>query len=250
MTWYKVLAKDGSAIHGTGVWSLPQDGRPGAWMPEIEQLEPCVSGYHLVRRDGLVEWLGPVISEAEPYPEARWVEKDAHVRVFSRARAVLLLDAWTERTARLFAADCAERVVHLTGPDQRCVESIRVARAYARGEATAEELRAASAAAWAARDAAWAAWAARAARAEWAAARDAMDAAWAARAAWDDARAAASAAAGAAARAAWDDAWAAARAAARDAARAASADARAAAGGGETTWQTERLFQYLTREVA
>lgn len=57
-----------------------------------------------------------------------------------RARLLRRLDTWTERTARLFACDCAERVVHLLGPDKRCAHVIAVAREYANGNATASEL--------------------------------------------------------------------------------------------------------------
>lgn len=110
-----------------------------------------------------------------------------------------------DRLARMFACDCAERVLvcwykHYP-KDHRPKEAICVARKFAQGEASQEELDAARAAWDAARaawDAAMAAWAA-ASAAAWAAARDARDAA----------TAAASAAATAAAWAAWDAAMAA-----------------------------------------
>ena len=110
-----------------------------------------------------------------------------------------------DKIARLFACDCAERVLPLFEKeepnDKRPRQTIEVARKYARSEATQEELDtawdAARVAAWTA-DGAAAEDAARAAA--WAAA---WDAAWAA--AWDAAGAAAKAAAGAAAwAAAWD----------------------------------------------
>jgi hypothetical protein len=124
---------------------------------------------------------------------------------------------------RLFACDCAERVLPIferSQPgDSRPRHAIETARRFARGEATSEEKDAAGDAAWAA---------------AWAAAGDAAGAAaWAA--AGDAARAAAGAAAWAAARAA---AWAAARAAAGDAAGDAAWDA-------ERQWQTQRLRQII-----
>jgi Imm-5 like putative immunity protein len=139
------------------------------------------------------------------------------------------------RLARIFACDCAERVLPIfereRPHDARPRAAIGVARRYAASRATNEE-----------RDAAWAAAGDAARDAAWAAAGDAArDAAWAAAgaaalaAAGDAARAAARdaawAAAGAAARdAAWDAAWAAAGAAAWAAAGAAAgAAARAAA---------------------
>jgi len=147
---------------------------------------------------------------------------------------------------RHFAVDCAERVRHLM-TDERILNVLAVARRYAEGEATDEELlaardaasdaardaaraagsdaSAAASAAWAAASAAWAA-ASAAWAAEWAAAR----AAWAAAYAASDASAAASDAS-AAASAAWAaerDAW----AAERDAASAA-----------ELAWQVQRIIE-------
>lgn len=94
------------------------------------------------------------------------------------------------KTLRLFAVWCARQVQHLM-TDERSINAIDVAERYANGQATDEELAAASDAAWAASDAAW-----DASDAAWATARDA---AWAARAtAWDAAAPAAWDAAGAA----------------------------------------------------
>jgi hypothetical protein len=109
-----------------------------------------------------------------------------------------------ERFARLLTCDYAEHVLPLYESrypeDNRPRRAIEVARLYADGLATADELAAARDAADAARDAAEAAWAAADA------ARDAGAAASAA--AWDAARAAARAAAWDAARAerAWQEA--------------------------------------------
>ena len=139
---------------------------------------------------------------------------------------------------RFFAVSCARRVQHLM-LDPRSVAALDVAERYALGQATDEELAAASDAARdAASDAAIAAAIAAASDAAIAAARDAArDAAWAARA---TARAAAWAAR-ATARAA---AWAAASDAARDAASdAAIAAASAAAIAAERAWQAAELIR-------
>jgi hypothetical protein len=166
---FKVLAPGRKAIYGTGSWPAP-----GVWRKRIERLKSCQSGYHLCTRSGLVEWLGPEIWLAEQEGEYIWKDK-RKVIVASRARLIRKFDTWNERTARLFACDCAERVFHLA-KDER--EAIRVARAFANGEATQEQLAAAKdatrdatrAAAWAA---AWnAAWDA-AKDAAWNAAKDA-----------------------------------------------------------------------------
>ena len=75
---------------------------------------------------------------------------------FRRGRLVRRIEAWTERTARLFACDCAEDALQYADPKHRdtLAATIAVARRYADGEATKEELDTARAAA---RDAAWAA---------------------------------------------------------------------------------------------
>jgi hypothetical protein len=188
-TLYKVLGEHGESVNsGTAKWSLPHDGIPGDWMPKVKgTLVPCRNGYHLCREQDLIKWLGPTIYEAE-YRGAR--KDDTDKIVVRQARLIRKVETWNDRTARLFACDCAGWALTLLDhPDARSIEAVRVARLFAVGEATKEQL-----------DAAWAA----ARAAAWAAARDtAWDAAWAA------ARAAA-----------WAAAWAAARDAARAAARA------------------------------
>jgi hypothetical protein len=187
--YYKVTAENGASFYGgTGKWV------EGRWRSVKGDLIACQRGLHLCRERDLVSWLGPVIWEAEVHPDAAIIEAADKV-VVSKARVVRRLDTWNERTARLFAADCAERVVHLCGDDPRPQAAIDVARRYANGEATATELAAVWAAAWAAardaaRDAAWdAARAAARAATELAAARAAVwDAAWDAEAQWQSRR--------------------------------------------------------------
>jgi hypothetical protein len=196
---YKVLGNGQTSYHGgSGKWTKNR------WRSISGDLMPCENGLHLCRRQDLLTWLGPEIWEAEY--EGELVEADDKV-VVRRARIVRKLDTWNERTARLFAADCAEKVLPIFEKqypnDERPREAIEAARAYARGEIG-------NAASDAARAAAWAA-------ARYAASD----------AAWDAARYAASEAAWAAAS---DAAWAVARDAALDAA---------------SQWATDRLFDYL-----
>src|SRR5690554_1828309 len=171
-------------------------------MPAIPDPVPCRRGYHLCRDAAdLLAWLGPTIWVAEA--DGKVVAHRDKV-VAERARLLRRLP-WDERTAREFAADCAARalpVYEAAYPgDDRPRRAVEVARAYARDEATRDEL-----SAWAAaEDAAWAAAEAAARAAAEAAAEAAEAAAWAAgtgAAAWaaeDAARAAAWAAARAAA---------------------------------------------------
>jgi len=152
---YKVLNANGSACHsGSGTWN-----RHGAWMPPIADIKPCERGYHLCREKDLLYWLGPAIWEAE-YRGERIDAEDKIV--VSEARLVRRLKNWNDRTARLFACDCAERSLPIFARDfpndKRPAEAIRVARLYAIGKATADEIAAAwDAARDAAGDAAWAA---------------------------------------------------------------------------------------------
>ncbi len=156
MTYYKVLAADGSACHGgKGRWHLPKGNRPGKWMPVVKGIEPCDRGYHLVTIEHLPEWIGSTLWVAEGRGEH--VEyKGKHV--FSQARLIRKIDAWNERIARIYACDCAERVLPLFErrfPSNKAPRiAIETARRFADGKATSDELAAARAAARSARDAA------------------------------------------------------------------------------------------------
>ena len=199
---YKVLNDNRAAFHGgTGTWPAP-NGKPGRWVTVKGELVACRNGLHLCRRDDLIHWLGPTIWIAEYVGEP---VVDTNKIVVGKARLVDRLETWNERTARLFAADCADRALRKlarsTGrrSDPRSRAAVRAARDFADGKIGAAELAAAQDAA---RAAAWAAAWAAARAAAWAAARDA----------------------------AWAAAWAAARDAAWDA---------------EIRWQTKRLWEIL-----
>jgi hypothetical protein len=180
-------------------------------VPIKGELVPCKNGYHLCRRKDIMQWLNESIYEAEYRGEI--IKQDDKV-VVREVRLLRKLN-WNDKIARLFAADCAYRVLEIFErvhpDDSRPRQAIEAGRAFARGKIRQQDMDAALAAALAA---------------AWAAAGDA---------AWGAARDAARAAARAAAR---DVTWAAARAAARDVTWAAAGDA-------EQKWQTRRLFEYL-----
>jgi hypothetical protein len=205
---YKVLGPDRTPHHGgSGRWAQRK-----RWMPSIEHIAPCESGYHLCADETqLLFWLGPTIWIAEY--EGAVIDHGDKI-VVGRARLIDQVVAWDDRTARHFACDCAERVAHLN-KDPRVMDAITTSRQFADGEIGMSEMAAAMAAARAAARAAAGAAAMAAARAA--------------------AGAAAGSAAGSAAMAA---AWAAARAAARAAAGAA---AGAAAWSAEREWQSQRF---------
>jgi len=255
--YYKFLDPGGRPRWGTGTWHLPNGERPGKWMPEITDLVPGQRGYHVATIDQLIDWLGPELFEVECRGEHidHW---DMHV--FGQARLVRRIDAWNDRTARLFAADCAERallVFEILCPgDPWPRHAIHVARAFADGQATRKDLAearakarasASAAARDAARDVTWGAAKAAARDVAWETAKDAV---------WEAARVVVRAATE-------GPAWVAARAAAQDAAWVV---ARAAAGvpvrgafrsafwagtwsaiwDRERAWQTRRLSQLIS----
>jgi hypothetical protein len=222
--YYKFLNLDGTTPQGYGTWHLPKGKRPGKWMKVTGDLVPCKNGLHVMRLGDLLVWAAKHLYEVEVRGEVLPADDKVVAR---QARVLRKVDTWNDRNLRLFACDCAERVLPLFEKDHpndnRPRAAIETARRFANGQATWEELDAARAAV----AAAWAAWdAARAAA--WAAAWDA---------AWDAAKAAAWDAAGAAAGdAAWDAAWDAVDA--RDAAWDAARD-------DERDWQLQRLAAYL-----
>ena len=191
---YKVLHEDGTGGYTDFVWPKPRGKRPGKWVRAKGNLIVCENGLHLLRRDDLVHWLDRHIYIAE----AREERFDSDNKIVVReARLIRKLDIWDGRVARLFACDCAERALRSVTAkygeqDPRSWAAIRVARRFACGEASADDLQTASDAAWAA----WAAWAASYARAAGAAgaagaARAARAASYATRAAeyeWQTAR--------------------------------------------------------------
>jgi len=194
-------------------------------MPKIDNLEPCSRGYHIARGPQVLEWLGPELWTVE----VRGTQID-HGDKLVVAQARLLKKLPWEPV--MFAADCAEHVLHLFEKrfpnDNRPRRAMEAARS---GEAAAEAREAAEAAAAAARagEAAAAAEAA-AARAAAAAARAVarVAAMWAREAAATRAREAA---------------------ATREAreARVAAAEAAAAARGNERKWQFTHLCSILNR---
>ncbi len=144
-----------------GTHSGVQWPEPGVWTDAVDSIEMCVSGWHVCdTATDLLGWL---------HEELWLVEWDGESiagddkRVVKRARLVVRVDAWDDRSARLFAVDCAEHVLHIF--EDKYIEA---ARRFVMGEIDRNELDAARDAARAARDAAGAARAA-AGAAAWAA---------------------------------------------------------------------------------
>ena len=157
MNAYKFTAAGGTTYNDFA-WPLPHDGQPGEWVEvgkparkELTVWDLC-SGrvLHATDTAHLLDWLNEELYEVE-------IDESSGVIVagkigFRRGRLVRRIEAWNERTARLFACDCAEDALQYADPKQRdtLTASIAVARRYADGQATQKELAAARAAAGAA----------------------------------------------------------------------------------------------------
>ena len=160
-------------------WPLPHGKRPGQWLPTVKgDLVAYENGYEVYTPKQLLQYLAPAIWQVEVRGELLATSKVTMVR---EAR-IIAPTHWNERTARLFACDCATRALkgeRKAGhePDKRSWEALRVARLYAEGKATKQELIVAGVAAgyaWTASDIAWTAGKA-AAKAAW----NVTEAAWA-----------------------------------------------------------------------
>jgi len=158
---YKIVSTDFEPIHGgSGRWFAPKGSRPGKWMPKVDHVEACLSGYHLVKAVGIVEWLPRVpitgyLCEAEGKGDE---SQDGNKTAFAQARLIKIVGLLDEKSMRLAAADMAEKVLPIfykvRPKDDRPAKAIQAARDFANGKIDA----AAGAAAWAAAGAA--AWAA------------------------------------------------------------------------------------------
>lgn len=176
---YKFLNDDHTGTCSGKPWPV-KNGRT-RWLKCKGELVLCENGYHGCEEKDLIEWGLPNLYVMEARGEILRGDDKVCCR---EVRLIRKVKTWNEKTQRLFAADCAEHVLHsfeVKYPDDnRPRVAIETARKYARGEASDEELRAATDAAWDAAEA------------------TAWDAAEATDAAWDAADAAADAAAHAA----------------------------------------------------
>jgi hypothetical protein len=140
----KFTAADGGpARHITDQqWSLPDADAPGEWAPKYKT-KPilCERGYHWCEARHAVYHLHVECYLFEPWGET---VRGNDENVSQGGRLLRRVETWNDRTARLFAADCAAAVVRLCGNDRRARKAIDTARRYARGQATEAERRAAA----------------------------------------------------------------------------------------------------------
>ena len=153
-TLYKITGPNGEPLHGgSGLWHLPTKGKPGKWMPKLDRVKACSSGYHLVTAIGIVDWLPHA-----PQTGVLWLAEgrgasdgDGSKTAFAQARLVKKIGILDEVSMRLAAADIAERVLPLflkhRPNDDRPAKAIQAARDFAHGKIDAAAWAAASAAA-------------------------------------------------------------------------------------------------------
>ena len=186
---YKFLTAERRSPNGTGRWTVNR------WRSVRGELVACSNGLHATTADNLLPFFDKQLWRVEIVDEYLWhTDSMGRKLVARRMRIVERIESWNGRTARLFAADCAERVLPLfearSPGDTRPREAIAVVRRFANGDATRDELAAARDAAEAAAGvAAWDAAEAAAGAVAWAAARvgsgeGGREAAWAAERDW------------------------------------------------------------------
>jgi len=142
-TLFKATGTNATPCHGgRGKWHKPHSQkRPGKWMPLIKDIYPCRKGYHVCEGEQVLKWINKELYEVEIRGEQI---KQENKIVAQQARLVRRITTWNDRTARLFACDCAEHVLHIFEEkypeDKRPRKAIKVARAYINKKATKEEL--------------------------------------------------------------------------------------------------------------
>jgi len=155
MKYYKFLTADNKGKYSEYDFTkyLPNGDKPGKWLRKIENPVLCDSGYHCFAPEHILEWLEAQLFEVEI--KGRCVHGDDKT-VAQSMRFIRKIDAWNEKTARLFSCYCARDVLPIFEKEYPNDNSPRVAietsERYANGKATIEEL---AAARDAARDAAW-----------------------------------------------------------------------------------------------
>ncbi len=147
----KFLNADGRGVYSNFEWPLPHDGKPGKWVEVEGSLIACHNGIHACTLEQALSWLNTRAYVIELGGE---VIDTGNKLVARRGRLIRRLDRWDDTSARLFAADCAERVLPLFESkvplDDRPRRAIEAARALARGEVDVAAVRAAANAARAA----------------------------------------------------------------------------------------------------
>jgi hypothetical protein len=140
-TYYKFLNTDGRGRFSC--FLFPTDRTVTVEGP----LEMCFNGIHAAREADLAYWIDAQLWEIELGEEM----EEADTKVVSRSgRLTCCLADWNDQTARLFAADCAERALSRQGKtNPHSGRAVFVARRFAFGLASEGDLRNAATTAYA-----------------------------------------------------------------------------------------------------
>jgi hypothetical protein len=175
--YYKFLQADNTGEYSGFDYSgyLPKDGKPGKWLPKVESVIMCETGYHVCEKKDLLEWRNENLYIVDVRGEM--VESDDK-SAFQQMRFVKRVNGWNEKNLRLASAEIVEKLSlpiwkEYYQNDTTLKFVIEVVKRYAVGKATDEEMSAAwSAARSAAESAARSAAESAAESAAWSAALD------------------------------------------------------------------------------
>ncbi|GIV03642.1 MAG: hypothetical protein KatS3mg015_2472 [Fimbriimonadales bacterium] len=109
--------------------------RIGLWTyPISSELVPGLNAYHGANVNQLPLWINRDLYVVESLDE--WIDDGEKLYTRGPIRIVEHLTGWNKSTARLFATDCAERVLPIWErhrPNEDLLKTIQAAREYANG---------------------------------------------------------------------------------------------------------------------
>lgn len=142
MKFYKFLTSENRGTFSRFDYSeyLPVASKPGKWLPKIYKLEFCKSSYHAFRARDILDWCDEQLYEVELRGE---IVEYANTVIAQQMRFIRKINSWNEKTAKLFACDCALDALppfEEKYEDDRPRAAIEKARLFVNGQATIEEL--------------------------------------------------------------------------------------------------------------
>lgn len=139
---YKFLSGNGYGYYSNTPWLLPDGDGPGPWMPKIENIKMCRSGYHVCTDNNLMDWADEALWEVELRGK---ISIGKNKIVAQEARLLRRVSEWNDRTLRLCAVAGVLNILPIfekNNPgDMRPRRALEAAICFANGEITREELR-------------------------------------------------------------------------------------------------------------
>jgi len=99
-TYYKFLTSDNLGEYSGFDYTeyLPKRGKPGAWLPKIEEIELCARGYHACLKSEIMNWANDNLYIVELRGKK---EKDDDKTVAQEMRFIKKVTGWNEKNLRL-----------------------------------------------------------------------------------------------------------------------------------------------------